>query len=213
MRKEAVDLILERNPNAFRPKIETVDSKHIKGCHCKKSGCNKKCARGRLRLRGWLHAIDPPRVVFAPVCGSGDVRLPHACAVLSGIASVTKRECHAARNASAKSAGTPMGTSHILQITGAHSRARSLVFRGPVRGPVTFFAVNRTNHGYAHAAAVSWLLRLLALGGIRWAGIASAREQTLMMTTTTTMTCPSRSASAVCSHYVVVGVTQECIHR
>ena len=68
VRKEAVDLILERNPNAFRPKIETHDSKHIKGCHCKKSGCNKKCA-GRsmhcerpiaygLAWRGvWLYAV------------------------------------------------------------------------------------------------------------------------------------------------------------
>ncbi|MED6110606.1 hypothetical protein PIB30_044599 [Stylosanthes scabra] len=57
-RKEAVGLTLERNPNAFRPKIasspqETRDSKedvseiqvvgkHNKGCHCKKSGCLKK---------------------------------------------------------------------------------------------------------------------------------------------------------------------------
>ena len=31
MRKEAVDCILERNPNAFRPKIESNDFKHIKG--------------------------------------------------------------------------------------------------------------------------------------------------------------------------------------
>ena len=57
MRKEAVDLILERNPNAFRPKIETHDSKHIKGCHCKKSGCNKKCA-GRCTASGpWPMAL------------------------------------------------------------------------------------------------------------------------------------------------------------
>ncbi|XP_044471441.1 protein tesmin/TSO1-like CXC 5 [Mangifera indica] len=57
-RREAVDATLERNPNAFRPKIAssphgTQDSreetgevlmlgKHNKGCHCKKSGCLKK---------------------------------------------------------------------------------------------------------------------------------------------------------------------------
>ncbi|KGN66810.1 protein tesmin/TSO1-like CXC 5 [Cucumis sativus] len=57
-RREAVETTLERNPNAFRPKIansphgtrESRDEigelvmlgKHNKGCHCKKSGCLKK---------------------------------------------------------------------------------------------------------------------------------------------------------------------------
>ncbi|XVF89197.1 hypothetical protein PTKIN_Ptkin19aG0110900 [Pterospermum kingtungense] len=57
-RQEAVGATLERNPNAFRPKIassphRTRDArddahdvqmvgKHNKGCHCKKSGCLKK---------------------------------------------------------------------------------------------------------------------------------------------------------------------------
>ncbi|XP_010920528.1 protein tesmin/TSO1-like CXC 5 isoform X2 [Elaeis guineensis] len=57
-RHEAVEATLERNPNAFRPKIgssphaardsreEAGDlpllGKHNKGCHCKKSGCLKK---------------------------------------------------------------------------------------------------------------------------------------------------------------------------
>ncbi|KAF7153972.1 hypothetical protein RHSIM_Rhsim01G0100700 [Rhododendron simsii] len=54
-RREAVEATLERNPNAFRPKIAgsphgipRVDvgdmalAKHNKGCHCKKSGCLKK---------------------------------------------------------------------------------------------------------------------------------------------------------------------------
>lgn len=47
IRKQAVEITLERNPNAFRPKIaaDPADgdaSKHNKGCHCKKSGCLKK---------------------------------------------------------------------------------------------------------------------------------------------------------------------------
>ncbi|KAI9119366.1 hypothetical protein K1719_010041 [Acacia pycnantha] len=57
-RREAVEATLERNPNAFRPKIassphgtrnsrdETGEvlllGKHNKGCHCKRSGCLKK---------------------------------------------------------------------------------------------------------------------------------------------------------------------------
>jgi protein lin-54 len=41
-RKMAVDAILDRNPNAFKPKIETQKGFHTKGCHCKKSGCLKK---------------------------------------------------------------------------------------------------------------------------------------------------------------------------
>ncbi|KAL6496568.1 hypothetical protein OROGR_029826 [Orobanche gracilis] len=57
-RREAVEATLERNPNAFRPKIASsphgaldireeagevlVSGKHNKGCHCRKSGCLKK---------------------------------------------------------------------------------------------------------------------------------------------------------------------------
>ena len=51
MRKRAIEQTLERNPSAFRPKINhsapgaaNTDSvgRHNKGCHCKKSGCLKK---------------------------------------------------------------------------------------------------------------------------------------------------------------------------
>ncbi|KAK6161843.1 hypothetical protein DH2020_001684 [Rehmannia glutinosa] len=48
-RKGSIDAILERNPNAFRPKIASSPRgatdggvEHNKGCHCKKSGCLKR---------------------------------------------------------------------------------------------------------------------------------------------------------------------------
>uniref|UniRef100_A0A7S0X557 CRC domain-containing protein n=1 Tax=Mantoniella antarctica TaxID=81844 RepID=A0A7S0X557_9CHLO len=51
IRQEAVEATLERNPNAFRPKIAPTAGaeveaegvgRHNKGCHCKKSSCLKK---------------------------------------------------------------------------------------------------------------------------------------------------------------------------
>ena len=43
-RQIAVKQTLERNPAAFRPKIETekTAASHVLGCHCKKSACQKK---------------------------------------------------------------------------------------------------------------------------------------------------------------------------
>lgn len=48
VRQQAVEAVLDRNPNAFRPKVEpqrhedTGIVKHNKGCNCKKSGCLKR---------------------------------------------------------------------------------------------------------------------------------------------------------------------------
>ncbi|KAL0372129.1 UNVERIFIED_CONTAM: protein tesmin/TSO1-like CXC 5 [Sesamum calycinum] len=45
-RKGSIDAILERNPNAFTPKIANsphgATDEHKKGCNCKKSGCLKR---------------------------------------------------------------------------------------------------------------------------------------------------------------------------
>ncbi|OMJ75260.1 hypothetical protein SteCoe_25661 [Stentor coeruleus] len=43
-RKDAISSILEKNPDAFKPKIfDTKDmSRHLKGCNCKRSGCMKR---------------------------------------------------------------------------------------------------------------------------------------------------------------------------
>mmetsp|Transcript_13944 Transcript_13944/g.20396 ORF Transcript_13944/g.20396 Transcript_13944/m.20396 type:complete len:280 (-) Transcript_13944:31-870(-) len=48
VRREAIASTLERNPNAFKPKIQEVKVKgetrgmHNRGCHCTKSGCLKQ---------------------------------------------------------------------------------------------------------------------------------------------------------------------------
>jgi len=42
VRNEAIRATKERNPNAFAPKINSKNGRHLKGCHCKKSGCKKK---------------------------------------------------------------------------------------------------------------------------------------------------------------------------
>lgn len=43
-RKDAISGILEKNPEAFRPKITSSENKsmHNKGCNCKRSGCMKR---------------------------------------------------------------------------------------------------------------------------------------------------------------------------
>ena len=43
-RKEAMNSILEKTPDAFKPKITQANnkSKHNKGCNCKRSGCMKR---------------------------------------------------------------------------------------------------------------------------------------------------------------------------
>lgn len=42
IREEAIRVTRERNPQAFAPKINSKNGRHLKGCHCKKSGCKKK---------------------------------------------------------------------------------------------------------------------------------------------------------------------------
>lgn len=54
-RAQAIRSVLDRNPNAFRPKIKSfvgqAERQHTKGCNCKRSGCLKnycECFEARI---------------------------------------------------------------------------------------------------------------------------------------------------------------------
>jgi hypothetical protein len=41
-RKAMIKEIQDKNPRAFQKKVSRADQKHLRGCNCKKSGCQKK---------------------------------------------------------------------------------------------------------------------------------------------------------------------------
>ena len=90
VRLEAVDGIMGRNPNAFRPKVAATTAaeaavgappRHFRGCHCKKSGCLKRCAR-------------PPVPPLAPPCPHAPAQTASATRLACGV--LTRAGCVAA---------------------------------------------------------------------------------------------------------------------
>ena len=64
-RAKVINSILERNPEAFKPRVmaveETTEKSHLSGCHCKKSACLKKyceCFTGGVPCNSLCRCID-----------------------------------------------------------------------------------------------------------------------------------------------------------
>ena len=69
VRNEAIRAAKERNPNAFAPKINSKNGRHLKGCHCKKSGCKKKFVLtgvlGASAMNNWFETIPVSIVLLS----------------------------------------------------------------------------------------------------------------------------------------------------
>ena len=68
-RREAINATLDRNPQAFKPKISVSETKHARGCNCKKSGCLKKyceCFPSKVLCSDMCRCQDCKNQVCAP---------------------------------------------------------------------------------------------------------------------------------------------------
>ena len=126
-RAKVINQILERNPEAFKPRVmaveDTTEKSHLSGCHCKKSACLKKyceCFTGGVPCNSLCRCVDCKNIndLYAngELIGIKTVQ-SSTKKVSSSISSASRNKNNEELNNSTESTSSPINT--LLELAGA----------------------------------------------------------------------------------------------